>query len=346
MAAPNLLCDTKGMTMEQWLACRMHGPKGDIDYTVGGSDVATIFGLSPWTTPLELWRIKKKQMKPTISANADQLEMGHLMEPIAAHWYAKKTGNTVAVDTGLYQHSDFPYALANIDRRFVESSGAEGILECKSTTYHKASDWAEGAIPVYYEMQLRFYLAVMDVEIGDFACLWGNNPNTDLAKPRLLRDKFKEESIFEKLDEWIWSLKNDKPPTMADVNPQLAMESLAKIYGASKTGLPSIEFPKKFENALRCIAKLQTENSEYQQAVKKNEKEILAHSVRIAELMQEHEHGVLETTTDKLLIDFATKTTRRVNSDLLKTNHPNVYMECLKASESRKVKVRIEKVAV
>jgi putative phage-type endonuclease len=170
MAAPILLCDTKGMTRERWLDCRMHGPKGDIKYTVGGSDVATIFGLSPWTTPLELWRIKKGLMKPSISANADQLEMGHLLEPIIAHWYAKKTGYTVTEDTGLYQHANFPYALANIDRRFEEPSGAKGVLECKSTTYHKASDWAECVIPVYYEMQIRFYLAVMDVEIGDFAC--------------------------------------------------------------------------------------------------------------------------------------------------------------------------------
>ena len=58
MAAPILLCDTAGMDNDRWLECRMHGPDGKIPYTVGGSDVAAIFGLSPWTTPLELWMIK------------------------------------------------------------------------------------------------------------------------------------------------------------------------------------------------------------------------------------------------------------------------------------------------
>ena len=38
------------MSEKRWLECREHGPKGDIEYTVGGSDVATIFGLSPWMT--------------------------------------------------------------------------------------------------------------------------------------------------------------------------------------------------------------------------------------------------------------------------------------------------------
>ena len=345
MAKPVLLCDTKGMDRDRWLECREHGPDGNIEYTVGGSDVAAIFGVSPWVTPFDLWHIKKGRMKPS-AFNEKQKKMGHMLEPIVAYWYGEKTGNIVTDDTGLYQHADYPYALANLDRRFTEPSGASGILECKSTTYHKASEWRDDAIPVYYEFQLRFYLAVDDAEIGDFACMWGNNPDNDFAHPRIMRDKFKENIIFEKLDEWIWSLKNDKPPTMADVDPKLAMESLVRYYGTSKKGLPTIEFPKKYEHGLRNIARLQTENTEYQQYINKNEKEIEAHSVKIAELMMEHEHGVLETANDKLLIDFVTKTTRRVNSDLLKKSHPDIYTECLKPSESRKVKVKIEPVVV
>lgn len=44
MADPIILCDCAGMDNDRWLECRAHGPKGDIEYTVGGSDVATIFG--------------------------------------------------------------------------------------------------------------------------------------------------------------------------------------------------------------------------------------------------------------------------------------------------------------
>ena len=57
---PIRLCDTAGMDEVTWQAYRMHGPKGDIPFTVGGSDVATIFGVSPWMTALELWRVKKR----------------------------------------------------------------------------------------------------------------------------------------------------------------------------------------------------------------------------------------------------------------------------------------------
>lgn len=343
MGKPNILIDTAGMDNDRWLECRMHGPLGDIPYTVGGSDVAAIFGVSPWTTPLELWLIKKGRIKPPEKSNANQLQMGHLLEPIAAYWYEQKSGNAVTEDTNLYQHADHPYALANFDRRFTRASDGEpGILECKSCTYHKAGDWAEDAIPLYYELQLRFYLAVADVDIGAFSAVWGNNPDNDLAMPEIVRDRAKEDMIFERLEEWIWSLENNKPPTMQDVKPKLALESLARIYGSSQKNLPTVEFSGKYEKSLRKIAMLQGELSTRNAEIKKLEKEIEAHSVRIAEAMKEHEHGVLTTTSDKLLIDFVTRKTRRPDSKALKEKYPSVYDEVLKTSESRKVKVRIE----
>lgn len=343
MAAPNILCDCTGMTNEMWLKCREHGPKGNIEYTVGGSDVATIFGLSPWTTPLELWMVKKGRMKPKSPPNPDQLAMGHMLEPIAAHFYAQRTGNTVTDDNYLYQHATLEYALANIDRRYTRKEDGEGgVLECKSLTYHKAADWADGAIPIYYELQLRYYLAVLDEKHGAFSALWGNNPENDLATPHIERVQAKEDIIFEKLDRWIWSLRHDKPPTMEDVQPQLAMDALARIYGAGKKGLPTIEFPRKYEPQLRKIAALQEENAQLKGAIKKNEEAIEAHSVRIAELMKEHEHGILTTTTDKLLVDFVTSTSRHVSSEYLKQNYPSIYEEARKPSKNRKVKVTIQ----
>lgn len=343
MAAPNILCDCTGMSNEHWLKCREHGPKGDIEYTVGGSDVAVIFGLSPWVTPLELWLIKKGRMKPKLPPNPEQLEMGHMLEPIAAHFYALRTGNVVTDDNYLYQHANLRYALANIDRRYTRKEDGEGgVLECKSLTYHKASDWADGAYPIYYELQLRYYLAVLDQKHGAFSALWGNNPENDLATPHIERDQAKEDIIFEKLDQWIWSLRHDKPPTMGDIKPQLAMDALARIYGASQKGLPTIEFPMKFEPQLRRIAALQEKNAELKGIIKKNEEAIEAHSVRIAELMKQHEHGILTTTTDKLLVDYVTNTTRRVSSEYLKQNYPAIYEEARKPSGTRKVKVTIQ----
>ena len=347
MAKPIILCDTKGMDRERWLECRMHGPKGDIEYTLGGSDISTIFGLNPWMTPLELWKIKKGLMKPIDPPNPDQLEMGHLLEPIAAHFYGKRTGNIVIEDTHLYQHASIPYALANFDYRFKEpahrSDPKSGIVECKSTTYRKADNWADDAVPIYYELQGRWYMSIADEGICDYAALWGNNPENDLATPRIYRDLAKEEAIIERAEEFIHSLRTNNPPSMSDVaNPELALKALARVYGHSKRGLPTLEFTRKYERPLRRIAALQIANAELREAIKNNEKEMEAHSVRIAEVMKEHEHDILETGHYKLLVSFVTKFTRRPDSKLLQKEYPDVYNEVLKSSPSRKVKVEVQ----
>ena len=127
---------------------------------------------------------------------------------------------------------------------------------------------------------------------------------------------------------------------MSGVESSLAMESLARIYGASQPRLPTIEFPKKYERPLRQIAILQGKISDCNHEIKTYEREIEAHSVRIAELMKEH--GILTTTTDKLPIDFVTKRTKRPDSKALKSRYPAVYADVMKESQSRKVKVSVQ----
>ena len=340
-AVPKLLCNTKGMTRGRWLKCREHGPDGDIEYTLGGSDVSIVFGENPWTSPLALYQMKKGILKPDLSENADRKKMGQLMEPVVAYWYGAKAGVQVIEDTGLYQHADYPYALANLDYRVLSDDG-QGILDCKTTNWRNAEKWADGAIPHYYELQVRYYMAVMDLEYADLACMWGFDAEKEMAIRRVHRDRDIEAIIFEKLDEFINRLRTDSPPTMAAVDPGLAMKDLARIYGASQSGQPTIEFGKKHEKALRRIALLQEDKSSLEQRIREYDKEVTALSVKIAEMMGVHEHGLLETVSDKLVVDYVTRLTRRVDSDLLKKDHPHVYNAVLKTSSSRKVKVAVQ----
>lgn len=147
MAAPKILCDTAGMDRRTWLAARAHGPDGSIPITIGGSDVAAIFGISPWKTPLDLWLEKSGKLMPDESENMWQKEMGHLLEPVVAQMYAFRTGHRVITDTYLYQHALYPWALANIDYGMEDKDTKEvGGLECKSTTYYNADEWKDDKV--------------------------------------------------------------------------------------------------------------------------------------------------------------------------------------------------------
>ena len=340
---PIILADTKDMTTEEWEAARQHGPDGSLDFTIGGSDVAALFGLSPWTTELDLWLEKTGRKKRKID-NPYILQMGHLLEPIIGHFFGKVTGHKVINDTYMYQHCDFPYMLANCDFRYEDKNdGSEGILECKSTSYHKAEDWSADRYPAYYEMQLRFYLGTLNRSHGSFAAMWGTNVENDFAFPRIERMQAKEDIINERCEEFIWKCRKDRMPKMEESNPavELALKSLAAFYEKSNRNLPTLEFPMLYEKRLREIAKTQTQIKELDDNKKKLEAKMNSMIIPIAEIMAAHEHAVLQTTNDKLLIDFVTKTSKRVNTDLLKKSHPDIYKDVLKESNSRKMKVSI-----
>lgn len=245
MAAPKILCDTAGMDRKTWLAVRAHGPDGSIPITIGGSDVAAIFGISPWKTPLDLWLEKSGKLLPNESENLWQKEIGHLLEPVVAKMYAFRTGHRVIPDTYLYQHALYPWALANVDYSMEDKDTKEaGGLECKTTTYHNADEWTDDKVPMHYEYQCRFYMGVRDLPFWDIACMWGNGEK-DFPIRRIYRDFAIEEMIFETIAAFIQSIHDNQPPSMADVAPALAMKSLARIYAAGTLATPTIEFGRK-----------------------------------------------------------------------------------------------------
>lgn len=345
MAKPRILWDAKGKSREEWLEVRAHGPDGSLDYTLGGSDIPIIFGQSPWTTAIELWHIKRGSLAAKRIDNEDRLEMGHLMEPIIGRFYIKKTGNTEIEDTYMYQHATIDYAIADMDARFRRPDGSGGILEKKFVTYRNSKDWDDGMVPPMYELQGRWYMAVDDSDELEFAALWGNNPESDLATPYIIRDEAMERMILDQADEFIKSLRSGIPPKIGDFHSgKMAMQSLARVYGKSLSGLPTVEFTSKYEKHIRRIADLQDHNAKLAESMRKNEAEIDSHSVRLAEVMEKHEKGEYLTPSERFIINYKTRITRRPDSKALKEKYPIIFDEVLKASESRKIKVSKEAV--
>ena len=71
-----------------------------------------------------------------------------------ANVFAAETGSEIIEDYGMYQHAKYPFAIADIDYLYRQGT-TEGVLECKSTTYHKAGDYQNGRTPIHYEMCIR-----------------------------------------------------------------------------------------------------------------------------------------------------------------------------------------------
>ena len=73
---PHELADTSAMSRGEWLACRRQG--------IGGSDAAAVLGISPFRTARDLYFDKLGFPIEAGEENWVALEMGRLLEPLAA----------------------------------------------------------------------------------------------------------------------------------------------------------------------------------------------------------------------------------------------------------------------
>lgn len=151
---------------EEWLAGRGRG--------IGGSEAAAAIGMSPWKTPLTLWKEKIGAAKaPDLSGNA-AVEQGRRMEaPIRAFFMAQHPEYELYYgEYDILFQNDRPWLFATLDGELTErAAGRKGILEIKTSTIQKSADWEkwrDQVPPNYYCQCLHQMLAAG----YDFAILY------------------------------------------------------------------------------------------------------------------------------------------------------------------------------
>ena len=161
----NILVETAGLSKEEWLRYRNMG--------IGGSDVAALLGISKWKTELELWLEKTGQGDALVQEN-EAMQWGTIMEPVIRTHFSEITGKPVVEVKAILQHPAHLYMLANIDGLTVDDEGNPAILEIKTASEYKRSEWENG-VPVYYQTQVQHYLCVAGIQKAYVAVLIGGN---------------------------------------------------------------------------------------------------------------------------------------------------------------------------
>ncbi|MEU9470489.1 lambda-exonuclease family protein [Streptomyces avermitilis] len=150
---------------EEWHAVRKAG--------IGGSDIAAICGLNPWTSPLEIWLKKTGQTVPprVDEVLSEAAENGHDLEPFVASRFTKKTGLPIFENPGTLRLPDIPWALVNLDRT-TEEDGLPGVVELKTRSSYALNDWLEET-PVDVQVQTQWQLLLTGWSFGYTAALIG-----------------------------------------------------------------------------------------------------------------------------------------------------------------------------
>lgn len=146
---------------EEWLALRHK--------YIGGSDAAAVVGLNPWCSPYALWAEKTGRL-PGFEGNL-ATEVGTFLEEFVAQKFAEVTGKKVRRCNQSWFNSDYPWAIANIDREIV---GEDAGLEIKTTSELNLKKFKGGEFPANYYCQCMHYMAVTGKKRWYLAVLVGN----------------------------------------------------------------------------------------------------------------------------------------------------------------------------
>lgn len=283
---------------------------------IGGSDIASIIGVSPWKTALELYQEK---IDGVTENDNNYTEWGTLLEPVVADMYSKNTGNKVVEPIGLIRHKEYPFLAANIDR-FV--NGGEYILECKTAGFPMRSKWGqEGTddIPQAYYSQVAYYAAIADVPKVDIAVLIGGN---DFRIYRYMRDKALEDKLLQiAINFWNKHVLAKVPPEPSN------LKDIESLYPSSNG--TQIEVSQEILDDIQKLKELKAQ-------VKGIEEESTHLQESIKKYMKDNE--LLVDSSGQIYATWKTgKTRKSLDAKKLQAEHQGIYQQYLKESKAPRV---------
>lgn len=305
---------------EGWLKARTRG--------IGGSDVGAICGVSPFTSARQIYLNKTGQFQDALKPNdaaKDRMHFGHMLEPIVADEYSQRSGNKVIAVNATLVHKDYPWALANVDRLIVDDDGRPvGILECKTTSEYMNEEWESGEILMSYVYQLNWYLWILGLERGAFACLVGGNKFYYYDVFR--NDELLENTIIPAAKSfWFDNVLALKEPEMQATDTDFANSIYSTVVKNSEIMLPDDETNELARTVFDCKAK-----------IKELEKIMSEAQNRIKDRLQDNEIGYTKDFTVK----WSPRSQMRVDTDKLKSDFPEIYAQVQKKIEFRAMYVK------
>lgn len=202
----------KTANREEWKALRSK--------YIGGSDAAAVVGLNPFTSRYALWAEKTGRL-PGFEGNL-ATEVGTHLEEFVAQKFSEITGKKVRRANQSFLNSDYPWAIANIDRDIV---GEDAGLEIKTTSELNLKKFKGGEYPTQYYVQIVHYLAITGKKRWHLAVLIGNK---EIKIFTIERDEDEIRALM-KAEQEFWSLVEKDIPPMVD-GTKSETETISALY--------------------------------------------------------------------------------------------------------------------
>ena len=306
------LVDVNKISHEEWLKYRKMG--------VTGTDASSICGLNPYKSALQIF-IDKTTDNIDIFDN-EAMRQGRELEEYVTMRFCEATGKKVRRANAIFMNDKHSWMLADFDRLVV---GERAGLECKTVSAYSADKWANGAIPLHYQLQCQHYLAVSGYDCWYIAALI-------LGKEFIVRKIERDEELIQNLitiEKRFWE-QNVLAGIMPDPDgSKQAGELLAKYYPREKGKkvILSEQFSlqlKRREELAELIKKMETEKKTIEQSLVK--------------YLGENEST--EAENSKFYVKWISYDTPRIDTDLLKSEAPEIYERYKKTSTVSRLTIK------
>jgi putative phage-type endonuclease len=291
---------------------------------IGGSDVAGIFGLSQWNSPLSIYYSKVDPI-PDNQEETDPQYFGKALEPVIATRFVEVTGKKVARVNKLILSKEHPFIIANIDRRVV---GERAGLEIKTASQFKAAEWNDQA-PIAYILQCMHYMYVTGYEYWYIAVLIGGNKFVHF---KIERDESLIQAVVDReVDFWNNNVIKRIPPDPTAIDRGI----IDNLY----------PYAKDLENAIYLGEKangLVSEIQEKKALIKQLKSEIEERENLVKSDIGESAMAL----TDNYKITWKNQPAKRFSSSNLKEKDPDTYNNYIVESTSRVLRISARKEAV
>jgi len=288
---------------------------------IGGSDLGSILGINNFRTELDVYFEKTAEGIAEDTAG-EAAYWGNVLEDVVAQEYAKRTGFKIEKPAGLIRHSEYPFIACNLDYWVIDDQGNSHILECKTANQMKVTCWGEEGtdqIPESYLYQVAYYAAITGVNRVDIAVLIGGQ---DFRIYRYDKDEVKESQLIRAAKKF-WNNH-----VLAGVPPKpRTQEDAAKLYPKAN-GLEV----RANDTILEKVCVLQ----DLKAREKTISEEIKGLQLCIKDYMQENE--VLVGEEGECYATWKNSKGRAsLDTNKLKSEHSDIYKECLKISNGYRV---------
>ena len=304
--------------------------KTDRHLFIGGSDIASVMGLSRYKTPLRLWAEKTGRLEQPDLSDNEAVETGVKLEQFVADMFSAKTGKTVRRAPKKYTHPKYSYMAAHIDRLIT---GTDELLECKTASAFKKNEWDGDEIPKEYILQVMWYLGITGRKTGYIAVLIGGQSF------KYKKIEFDEELFKTMTDAAVdfWAhVQNDTPP---DVMPD-DDETLKELYSASTEVM--IELYPDDENKKQSMETLEAKVA-YLQEVKAHIKLMQDEQKEIETFIKDIIKDNLGIKTQKYTITWKSQNKVSLDTKRIKEEQPEIFDEYSATSTYRVMRINKNK---